>query len=236
MDQAREEDPSLGSSVGASPLLTERLDEALLRLDEFRSRPLAAIGGVVLVIALLAGAFVLARPDSATPVEELIPLVTLVSSETETSTETPLIVHISGAVVAPGVFELTPGSRVIDAISAAGGATPEAELDRLNLAAPLRDGVQVRVPEFGQELSGNPIVDPADSNGTASSASGPVDINVSSATQLEVLPGVGPAIASAIVAWREEHGPFKSVEGLLSVPGIGSAKLEGLREQAEVNQ
>ena len=137
---------------------------------------------------------------------------------------------------------LPPGSRVTDAINAVGGASAEADTQQLNLARVLTDGEQIRVPRIGEVLP-----DPAPQPGPAASpgagtapgktnggASGTININTASATDLEKLPGVGPALAQRIVEYRDSHGPFASVDALTDVPGIGKAKLEGLREQATV--
>jgi competence protein ComEA len=148
-----------------------------------------------------------------------------------------VVVHVAGAVVSPGVRRLPPGSRVIDALDAAGGALPGADLPRINLAAPLVDGQQVYVPKPGEEV---PVAAGAGLPGGAGDAGGapvpgaPVDLNTATAEQLDTLPGVGPATASAIIAHREQHGPFTSVDQLLDVRGIGEAKLEQLRDLVSV--
>jgi competence protein ComEA len=130
-----------------------------------------------------------------------------------------ITVHVAGAVRSPGLVEVTAGSRVADAIVAAGGALPEADLGRVNLAAPLADGQQLVVPS----------VPPAGEAG-AVLGDGRVRINVAGVEELEALPGVGPVLAERIVAYREEHGPFAVVEDLLGVSGIGEGKLAALRE------
>ena len=130
-----------------------------------------------------------------------------------------LTVHVSGAVVRPGVVEVDGGSRVARAVEAAGGATAEADLGAMNLAAALRDGDHVVVPVAGEDRSADPGV-----SGVG------IDINTATATELETLPGVGPVLAERIVAFRDERGRFGSVEDLLDVPGIGEAKLAQLRE------
>nr|WP_243896357.1 helix-hairpin-helix domain-containing protein [Actinomyces bowdenii] len=159
-----------------------------------------------------------------------------------------LVVHVAGAVQSPGVVLLRPGARVVDAIEAAGGATAEADTDQLNLARALADGEQVRVPRLGETL---PPQDPGRAGGQAApSAPGPppgdaaagpqaapgsrININTATASQLEELPGIGPALAQRIVEHRQTHGPFASVEDLTDVPGIGRAKLEALKEAATV--
>jgi competence protein ComEA len=144
-----------------------------------------------------------------------------------------LVVHVAGAVASPGVYELTPAARVIDAVTVAGGSTADADLDGLNLAAPLADGQRVYVPHAGEVdpaavPSGGPAA-PAESGDDAHR--GPVDVNTATAAELETLPGVGPATAAAIVDERTRNGPFASIDDLERVPGIGPAKLAALRGQ-----
>ena len=133
-----------------------------------------------------------------------------------------ITVHVAGAVRSPGLVTLRSGDRVAHAISAAGGALAVADLSVLNLAATVGDGDQVRVPVKGED----PAV-PADSG---SGDDGLVDVNHASVTDLENLPGVGPVLAQRIFDYREEHGPFATVEDLLEVPGIGEGKLAAMRE------
>lgn len=129
-----------------------------------------------------------------------------------------ITVHVAGAVRSPGVVEIAADSRVGNAIAAAGGALPEADLTRVNLAAPLADGQQLVVPAaLGEGLP-------------SAAADGRVRLNLADATELETLPGVGPVLAARIIAYREQNGPFAVVEDLLEVAGIGEAKLAALRE------
>ena len=131
-----------------------------------------------------------------------------------------ITVHVAGEVVSPGLVTVAADGRVADAVAAAGGATRHADLSQLNLAATLHDGDQVIVP-------GTQDAVPVDAS---SGSDGRVRINRASAGQLEQLPGVGPVLANRIAAYRNENGPFTKVEDLLDVPGIGEAKLAGLRE------
>lgn len=131
----------------------------------------------------------------------------------------PMItVHVSGPVAVPGVVAVAEGSRVADVVAAAGGATRAADLSRLNLAAPVRDGEQVVVPSVADSVDGGNPVSPAR-----------FDINTADASDFEALPGIGPVIAERIVAYRDEHGPFEALESLLDVPGIGESKLDAIR-------
>lgn len=158
-----------------------------------------------------------------------------------------LIIHVSGAVTAPGVVRLPGGARVDDALSAAGGPTAEADLTAINLARPLVDGEQIHVPVPGEDPRPQPGDAPGSGTGDAGgadagadgAASGPdtagaIDLNTASLAELEELPGVGPAIAQRILEHREKNGPFDSVDGLLEVSGIGPATLEEIRPKATV--
>lgn len=130
-----------------------------------------------------------------------------------------LTVHVAGAVAGPGMVEVPAGARVADAIAAAGGALPDADLGAVNLAAPLGDGQHLLVPAAGPASSSDPP-----------GGDGPVRINVAGVVELQRLPGVGPVLAARIIAHREQFGPFATVEELLDVPGIGEGKLAALRE------
>lgn len=139
-----------------------------------------------------------------------------------------VVAHIAGAVVRPGLYRLGGAPRVADALDAAGGAARDADLDAVNLAASVADGERVYLPRKGEA----PPVAAAGSGAPA--RSGPLDLNTATAEQLEDLPGVGPSTASAILAYRQEHGRFRSVDELLEVRGIGDARLAELRDKVRV--
>lgn len=159
------------------------------------------------------------------------PAPAAVTSPVASPTTTEVLVHVAGAVVEPGVVALASGHRVDDAVAAAGGARPDADLDRLNLAAPVTDGARIYVPRMGEPAP--PVVSPSSPTGVAAGETGaeqtPISLSSASATELEELPGVGPATASAIVEHRQRSGPFQTVDELLEVRGIGESKLEDLR-------
>jgi competence protein ComEA len=138
-----------------------------------------------------------------------------------------LMVDVAGLVRKPGVYAFEPGSRVIDAIDRAGGARPGADLTLLNLAAPLTDGQQILVQKEGAAAPGTSGVPGV--GGTSL-----VNINTADQTTLETLNGVGPALATAIIQYRTEHGPFTTVDQLDDVSGIGPATLEKLRPAVTV--
>lgn len=143
-----------------------------------------------------------------------------------------LIVDVTGLVRKPGVYEFPPGARVIDAVERAGGARSGADLTLLNLAAPLVDGQQILVPKEGTAVSTGGTT--GATGGTTGTAGGLINVNTADATALEALNGVGPVLAAAIVAYREEHGSFTSVDQLEEVPGIGPSTLEELRDQVTI--
>ena len=142
------------------------------------------------------------------------------------STQAVVLVHVAGAVVEPGVYELSGDARVRDAIVAAGGPTETADRNALNLAAVVGDGVKVYVPSVGEVVPPSLI---APASPVSGQPSAPIDVNVATAAELEALPGVGPATAAAIVTERERNGPFVGVDDLDRVSGIGPAKLDALR-------
>lgn len=142
-----------------------------------------------------------------------------------------LYIHVLGAVGAPGVYRLPDGSRAFDAIAAAGGLLPDADAAAVNLARFVSDGEQLLVPVLGAAPSG---AGAAGASGGASGGSQLVNLNTASAAELTSLPGIGDALASRIVAWREANGRFVTVDDLSAVEGIGAKTLDGLRPSATV--
>lgn len=155
-----------------------------------------------------------------------------------------LVVHVVGEVAEPGIVELTPGARVQDVIAAAGGATEGASLTALNLARQVSDGERIEVPDA--ELAAEWTSGEAASPGAGASIGGTpggagraetgtrIAVNRASATELEALNGIGPALAQRIIEWRDDNGGFSAIDDLLQVPGIGAKKLDGLRDQVVV--
>ena len=139
------------------------------------------------------------------------------------SSRSQLLVDVSGAVRRPGVYRLSAGSRINDALVKAGGATKAADLTLVNRAASLTDGQQVLVPEK-VAVTASAMA----SSGSAQAA--PMHLNTATLEQLDELPGVGPATAQRIIDYRTANGPFKSVDELDAVSGIGPAKLAELRD------
>jgi competence protein ComEA len=196
------------------------------------------VASAVIVLAVVAGAYWLVKPPPATT-ESKLPYAgssasspsaappTSAVATTTTVANAEMVVHVAGAVLSPGVYRMGAGARVVDAVQAAGGVVTDANPDAINLAAPLIDGERVYVPRVGEVA---PVVAANGTGSTAGSApGGPVNLNTATADDLDTLPGVGPSTASAILAYREQHGPFASVDDLADVRGIGPTKLDALR-------
>ncbi len=183
----------------------------------------AAFGGVVVLALLGVGAAVVA--SVLTPGGQVVDVAPPVGDPFEPVAPPDVVVlHVHGAVSEPGIVELPLGSRVVDAIAAARGPTVDADLGAVNLARVVADGEQLYVPRLGEVPS--PSV-----SGSSPDADGRVNINTADAAALETLAGVGPALAARIIAWREQNGPFRSIDELTAVAGIGPKTLDGMRDQ-----
>jgi competence protein ComEA len=180
-----------------------------------RRRALVAVVGLVAVL-IVAGR-VLLRP-SRIPV----PPPVHVAQTAAPAKAKRLFVDVVGAVRRPGLYRVPDGARVADAVRRAGGPTPKAQLELVNLAALVADGEQVVVPRRGTAVA-------VAASGGSSVPSGPVHLNSATIEQLDSLPGVGPVTARKIVDYRQQHGGFGSVDELDAVPGIGPARLADLR-------
>ena len=144
-------------------------------------------------------------------------------------TSAPIVVHIVGAVLEPGVYSLQIKSRQQDAIEAAGGFLPEANPQALNLAAPLQDGDRIVVPTIPSDTQ-TPATSPSKSTIVELPSSNTlININTASQTDLENLPGIGPVKAQTIIAYRESNGFFGLIEDIQNVPGIGPKTFENLK-------
>jgi len=146
-------------------------------------------------------------------------------------TPSPLMVDISGAVNAPGVYELPLNARVQDAVEMADGVLSDADLSALNMAARLMDGQKIIVPFEGEAISltkSNPVGELAEPASAADLA--PLNINTATREELETLPGIGPSKAAAIIDYRSTNGPFATLEDILEVSGIGEKTLEGFKD------
>lgn len=148
-------------------------------------------------------------------------------------TEAPIEVHVIGAVLRPGVYLFTDGSRVQDAIIAAGGLTTDANTEGINLAAKLLDGQQVSIPGGGPGEIAPPqptaVFRVLTGAATGIPSADLININTATATELEALPGIGPTLAQRIVDYRTQHGPFQSIGDIMNVSGIGPAIFDQLQ-------
>jgi len=191
-------------------------------VERARNDPRAPFAATLLVVVAAGIAWWrLGSDDSPAP-----PAMAATVASTTTSEPATVLVHVVGAVRAPGVVELDSGSRVTDALDAAGGPTADADPSQLNLAAPIADGERIAVPRIGEIVAPPP-------SGTGDERVGPVNLNTATAAELDTLPGIGPALADAIMQARAER-PFTSVDDLRRVRGIGDARFEQLRDLVTV--
>lgn len=198
------------------------------RLEPARSGVAALL--LLGVVAAAAAAVMLLRAQPSTTATTLPARVSTSSHPVGTVTGAPspatsLWVDVTGKVHHPGVFKLRTGSRVVDAVRAAGGALPGTSMDSLNLAAKLTDGQQVAVG-----LTAAAAAPAAGAGAAPAGPAGPVDLNTATVEQLQTLPGIGPVLAQRIIDYRTAHGPFTSVDGLQQVGGIGPSKFSQLKE------
>ena len=223
---------------------------AAVRADPGRAGAMAL--GAVALIAVLVTVFTLVRAQPAPVVSAKLPDVQMVSTTSarpapDQHPDEPVVVSVVGLVPTPGLVTLTPGARVADAVTAAGGALTGADSVGLNLARRLADGEQVvvglaplpgGVTALGSAVTGStPAAGPGAAPGSPAAPAGPaepVDLNSATVEQLDALPGVGPVTAAAIIAWREHNGRFSSVDQLGDVDGIGPARLDKIRELVRV--
>ncbi|WYP27905.1 helix-hairpin-helix domain-containing protein [Alkalihalobacillus sp. FSL W8-0930] len=156
--------------------------------------------------------------------------------EGEDLPESSIMVDVKGAVIQPGIYELEPQSRVIDAINAAGGLSEDGDANQLNFAMILQDEMQIYAPAEGEEMSGmlSQNIGSASTQQDSQSAGPLVNINTALEAELETLNGVGPSKSASIIAYREENGPFTTIEDLMNVSGIGEKSFEKLKAEITV--
>ena len=188
--------------------LKQQLLSALSGDQKVTRQLLIALAGLVAVIALVLVA--VNRPEAPTGEVTISD-----ASESPDAIQQYLFVHIVGEVINPGMYQLPIGSRLVDAVFAAGGLTPDADNASVNLAREISDGEQIIVFAIGYQQSSD------------GSSGGLVSINRATEAQLQELPGIGPALSARIVAWREANGGFKAKEDLLKVSGIGDSIFAG---------
>ena len=222
--------------------LTKAVYDSALAEDDEAAEPSVArflpggatVAALIVVIVLIAAVGVwrhaaarehaqaLAQSSSEREESEAAPVATGPSPSESAGERADVVVYVSGAVASPGVLSLPPTSRVIDAITAAGGALPEADLESINLARVLVDGEQIRVGLVGESPS-------SATAGTGTEAQACVRLATATETELQTLPGIGPALAQRIISYRSTHPRLTSVEELDDVPGIGPSLIEKIR-------
>lgn len=193
-----------------------------------REKWLAIITGTVIVAAIFA--FYLINQENDAEQELLFPEELINEEEQKAENRevsTTIVIDVKGAVKKPGVYTMNEGDRVVDAIEKAGGLLSEADENQLNLASLLKDEMVIYVPKKGEEVT--------QTNVQSQNDDGKVRINSATSEELQKLQGIGPAKAEAIITYREENGPFKTVEDLLEVSGIGEKTLENIKDDIVVD-
>jgi competence protein ComEA len=227
------------------------LERFVDRVRELRGDP--RVGVAALVVVALAAGFIwyrLGAGDSASSSTTRRPPATSAQTTTApaagssaanggssgaTKKGARVTVHVAGAVAKPGVYDLAGGARVIDAIEAAGGGAPDADLNRLNLAAKVADGQRVLVQRVGEAApAGSASAGGSGSGGGSADPSGLVNLNSATQAELEALPGIGPSLAGSIITERERRGGFRSVNELRDVRGIGEKRFADLKDKVTI--
>ncbi|MDI6892366.1 MAG: helix-hairpin-helix domain-containing protein [Actinomycetota bacterium] len=200
--------------------------------DYFSKRQLIATVFLVVLLVLGGSLLYLRNRPRTIVVKEVEKAEESADSEAEEVKVGKVIVHVCGAVKTPGVYELEANERVVKAIEMAGGATEEAKLDTLNLAAKLVDGQKIYVPREGETA---PVVSSASGGSNSTVSTGLVNLNTATLDELDTLPGIGPVLAQRIIDYREAHRGFTSISELQEVSGIGPKKFADIKDKVTVN-
>lgn len=202
--------------------------------DDFT--PAQKIGAIILFILIFIGVAFSYGKSISKKENKIEPALIKSPKEPQKSrqhTDSFIVVHIAGAVYKPGVYKLKDGDRVIDSIKHAGGALSKADLNTLNLASKLSDGQKVYVPNIGEVArQGNGGQSIQAEIGVSSISTDKVNINTATKEDLDKLPGIGPTLAERIFEFRTKNGPFKSIDDLQNIEGIGEKKLNNIKEKA----
>lgn len=196
-------------------------------MKNFKKIIFLSIGIIIIVVCL---AYNYSKNNSNEIIEEDVYIET--SSEIEEKNK--IMLHITGEVNSPGIIEIEEGSRLADAIEAAGGLTENADINKINLAYPVKDGQKINIPNVNSVDTSSYITDNIGENiiiEDISSNTNLVNINTATQTELETLTGIGPSTALKIIKYREENGKFKIIEDIKNVPGIGDSKFEAIKDE-----
>lgn len=186
-------------------------------------------------VALVGGFFAWLQRPTSEPIEILPPEPSPSPVPTSIPTPAPLRVYVTGAVQHPDVYHLPPGSIVKDALEAAGGGALDADLVRINLAQELHDQQQLYVPRVGEADAPPPVTGgEAPPSAGSQAPGGKININTAAVEELDTLPGIGPVIAQSIIDYREANGPFKSIEEIIQVSGIGDVTYAKIKDRISV--
>ncbi|MFB3896330.1 MAG: helix-hairpin-helix domain-containing protein [bacterium] len=185
--------------------------------------------------------------------EIIVPITTATDTSNRNTNQSPIIVHIAGAVNKPGVYHLPAGSRIYDAITTAGDTTFQADVSDLNLAMVIEDGDKIEIPimqsnpdpkpePISKEVHQQSFSPPEPMSKTKSipnsrlsaQSSGKININTATVSELDILPGIGPKLAERIILYRQQHGPFKRIDDIVLVSGIGPKRFEQMKNQITV--
>lgn len=204
-----------------------------------KKRFVAVTGVLVALVAFalsifisLNSSFVINKSQSIEATDQSLTGESPSSTTLAASSESVVIIHIDGAVQAPGVYELKEGARTNDAVAKAGGLTEQADTSTVNLAAKLTDGQKIHIPthEEAEASASSSTASGVDTSNNSSLGTSLVNINSATAEELDTLPGVGPSTAATIIQDRETSGPFYSIEDLMRVDGIGEKKFAKLKD------
>lgn len=198
---------------------------------------------IIFVLVVLFGIYLYNQANEYTEAEEsqkvlLEEKIENEQEEKEEKEENFVIVHVAGSVKKPGIVKLPDGSRVEDAINAAGGLTEDADITYINLACVLEDGIKLRIPSINDTIDNNEAQNTKyiiEGIGTEEQkTSKTININTASLEELQNLNGVGPSLASKIIEYRKENGKFKTIEDIKNVSGIGENKFEEIKNQIKI--
>ena len=196
-------------------------------MKNFKKIIFLSIGIIIIVIYL---AYNYSEDNTSEVIEESI----YIETSNETKEKNKIILHITGEVKSPGIIEIEEGSRLADAIEAAGGITENADINKINLAYVVKDGQKINIPNVNSVDTSSYITDNIGENiiiEDINSNTNLVDINKATQTELETLTGIGPSTALKIIKYREENGKFKTIEDIKNVPGIGDSKFEAIKDE-----